>query len=336
MVEQNRIRFSSIISDPESYISEMFQLHPGAKHDKDSGYIEIKNEIINSSFRYQLLEEGLFLFSFSSFSPVDAEYNFIPNPSSDYFTLVFYFTEERTKNPLYIKTEDKFYSTDQFSMFFNGNMTAEIFIKAKQKANGLRLDIHKKWLLQNIEYPLLSHNNLLRTIIDFKSKGYVQENCQSYSSIVNNLISIFEKESFTLRKLQLRAKTYKLIHSYLDEIIQYSKESEKKKEKLNTGELRSALNYLEKKIHEDFPGNSYLAQICNISESSFNKKFKTTFNISPAHYFASLKMKEALRLLQIGHNVKDVAYKVGYKDTSSFGRSFKQYFGKSPAAYVKS
>ncbi|MFT4063083.1 MAG: hypothetical protein QM642_12090 [Edaphocola sp.] len=81
----------------------MFQLHPDAKHDSHSGAIAIKNPVMDSAFRYQLLEDGLFLFSFSSFSPVDAEYEIVPNPMADYFTLVFYFTESRTKNPLYIK-----------------------------------------------------------------------------------------------------------------------------------------------------------------------------------------------------------------------------------------
>jgi hypothetical protein len=51
----DRIRFSSLISDPEAYINEMFQLHPDATHDSNSGAIEIKNEIINSMERARLL-----------------------------------------------------------------------------------------------------------------------------------------------------------------------------------------------------------------------------------------------------------------------------------------
>ncbi len=168
---QSHIRFASLISDPDAYIKEMFQLHPDAKHDQESGAIKIENEIINSSFKYQLLEEGLFLFSFSSFSPVDAEYEFIPNPEAPYFTLVFYFTAERSKSPLYLKSDGKFYSNDQISMFFNGKMTADIFIKARHKAYGLRLDIHKDWILRNVDMQLFPQKSLLKDIIDLQAKG---------------------------------------------------------------------------------------------------------------------------------------------------------------------
>lgn len=326
------IRFSSVISDPKAYINEMFQLHPDAKHDHYSGAIEIKNPIIDSSFKYKLLEEGLFLFSFSSFSPVDAEYEFVPNPAAEYFTLVFYFTENRTKNPIYVKIDEKYYSSDQISMFFNGKMNAEIFIKAKQKAYGIRFDIHKKWFGENIEN--LPVDSSLSKILNLSEKGFVNTNCHSYNKSVKNLLSSFEKEEYSLQKINLKTHSYSLIQSYLDEILQ-SRNSDIENEKVKFGELHPALNHLEKNVYEDFPGNSFLAELCKISESSFEKKFKNSFHISPAIYFKKLKMKEALHLLQLGSNVKDVAHKIGYKDASAFGRSFKHIYEKSPAFYVK-
>lgn len=335
MADQNRIRFSSLISDPEAYIKEMFQLHPGAAHDKDSGVIEIKNPVIDSSFRYRVLEEGFFLFSFSSFSPVDAEYEFVPNPKSDYFTLVFYFTESRSKNPFYIKTENEFYSGDRFSMFFNGNMSTEIFIKAKQKSYGLRLEIHRDWLCKNIDMELLRNNSFLQHIVDRNANGYIQTDCLAYHALVTQILSVFEREKGTLQKLQLKTETCKLLALYLDEIMQSSDNDASKAEPDRTGELRFALNYMEDKACGDFPGNDHLASLCHISESAFNKKFRIIFNTTPAQYFKELKMKEALRFLQLGQNVKEVSHKLKYKNTSAFGRAFKQVYGKSPAAFVK-
>ncbi len=325
------IRFSSIISDPEAYINEMFQLHPDAMHDQYSGAIEIKNPIIDSSFRYKLLEDGLFLFSFSSFSPIDAEYEFVPNPDADYFTLVFYFTESRTKNPIYMRIEEKYYSSDQISMFFNGKMNAEIFIKAKQKAYGIRFDIHKKWLIENLEnHPA---DSILAKILNLSEKGFVNANCHSYKESVKNLLSVFENENYPLQKLDLKICSYSLINNYLDGILQ-TQIAHVKEGKVKFGEIQTALNYLEKNIYGDFPGNSFLAELCRISESSFGKKFKNSFHIPPAVYFKNMKMKEALQLLQMGNNVKDVAHKIGYKDASAFGRSFKQIYKKSPGSYV--
>jgi len=328
------IRYSSLVSDPEAYIKEMFLLHPDAKHDKLSGEIEIRNEIINSSFKYQLLEDGLFLFSFSSYSPVDAEYEFLANLRSDYFTLVFYFTEERSKNPLYLKTAGQFYSNDRISMFFNGKMTAEFFIKAKQKAFGLRLDIHKKWITENLDTRFLEKDTQLLEIINFKKISYLQLNCDNYQNLVKDLILCFDMEANPFWKLQQKNLSYALIQQYFTEIVNHRKTATRIA-KTNSGDLKAALNYMEKSLHKVFPGNPHLAELCNISESSFNKKFKTVFRNSPAQYFKELKMKESLRLLQLGQNVKDIAYAIGYKDTSAFGRAFKQFYGKSPASYVK-
>lgn len=332
---QDRIRFSSLSADPEAYLHEMFQLHPDATHDKRSGAIEIKNPVIDSSFRYLLLEEGLFLFSFSSFSPVDAEYEFIPNPRSDYFTLVFYFTESRSKTPFYIKTEKGYYSGDQFSMFFNGNMAAEIFVKARQKAYGLRLEIHKNWLYDNIDVSLLQNGSFLKKIIDGNASGYIQTGCLAYHALVTQILSFFEQRKYALLKLQLKTEISKLLILYAEEIIQSSTKDGREGAPDRMGELRFALNYMEAKIHGIFPGSNCLASLCHMSESAFNKKFRSIFNTTPAQYFKEQKMKEALQLLQLGQNVKDVARKQGYKDTSAFGRAFKQVYGKSPAAFVK-
>lgn len=326
-----RIRFSSIISDPERYIEEMFQLHPDSKHNKESGKIDIQTEIINSSFQYLLLEDGFFLFSFSSYSPVDVEYEFIPNPNSDYFSLVFYFTQSRSKNPLYIKIEESFYDTDQVSMFFNGTMNAEIFIKAKQKASGIRLDIHKKWIAANIDQSNMEQNSWLKKVLEVSQKGIVYTAIENFQSLVQAIRTDLENTQSIFKKLQLKAQCYALVNQYFENFS--------KKEKIQSDNhhpsLNPALNYLEKSLHKDFPGNDYLAKLCNLSESSFNKKFKTAFTFSAAHHFSTLKMKEALRLLQMGASVKKVSHQIGYKDPSSFGRYFKQYFGASPASYIK-
>lgn len=327
------IRFSSVVADPEAYIKEVFQLHPDAIHNEHSGSIEIKNEILDSAFRYQLLEEGLFLFTFSSFSPVDAEYEFIPNPNSPYLTLVFYFTETRSKNPLYLKLDEAFHSSDHISLFFNGKMYAEFFIKAKQRASGLRLDIHKDWLTKNFGNAALKNNLKLNAILGGKNTAYISTKSELYHDTVVEVCSQIANENFT-KTVNLKALSYSLIRLFFDE--EFCDNIEIASIKMNSGELKSALNYMEKHVNEEFVGSDFLADLCCISESSFNKKFKTIFRVSPAHYFRNLKMKEALTLLQLGYNVKDVAYKLDYKDVSAFGRSFKQIYGKSPASYVKS
>lgn len=328
------IRFSSIVSDPEAYIQELFQLHPDSIHQEHFGKIDIKNEVIDSSFQYHLLEEGLFLFTFRSFSPIDAEYEFLPNPNAPYYSLILYFTENRSKNPLYLKLDEKHYSSDQVSLFFNGNINAEFHIKAQQKAFGLRLDIHQSWFEKNEIHLNPNSKSLFSDIITFKKNCFISVDCGEFQSSVSEVMQVLQCKNLEFKKLKLKSMVYPIICDYIQNKI--AGEEQVSFTSKQSGILIEALNWMERNQSLTFPGTDFLAELCNISESSFNAKFKNSFNISASYYFKNLKMKKALNLLQLGHTVKEVAYKLEYKDVSSFGRSFKQIYGKSPAAFVKS
>lgn len=77
-----------------------------------------------------------------------------------------------------------------------------------------------------------------------------------------------------------------------------------------------------------------LAHLCGMSVSTFKRKFKEVFRISPKKYIAKMKLEKASRLLTSKeHRISDVAYDCGFETISTFNRSFKTYFGKSPTAY---
>ena len=77
-----------------------------------------------------------------------------------------------------------------------------------------------------------------------------------------------------------------------------------------------------------------LAHLCSMSVSTFKRKFKEVFRMSPKKYIAKMKLEKASRLLTSKeHRISDVAYDCGFETISTFNRSFKTYFGKSPTAY---
>ncbi|MTI30622.1 helix-turn-helix domain-containing protein [Xanthovirga aplysinae] len=77
-----------------------------------------------------------------------------------------------------------------------------------------------------------------------------------------------------------------------------------------------------------------LAHLCNMSLSTFKRKFKNVFNDSPKKYIVTKKLEKAATMLKSeGLRVSDVAYKVGFDSISTFNRNFVLKYGKTPSEY---
>ena len=80
----------------------------------------------------------------------------------------------------------------------------------------------------------------------------------------------------------------------------------------------------------------YIAKEVGLSRVHFYRKMKTLTNQSPHNFLRNIRMKQAARLFDDGHqNVNDVMYAVGYNNASSFSVAFKAVYGMSPREYIK-
>lgn len=77
-----------------------------------------------------------------------------------------------------------------------------------------------------------------------------------------------------------------------------------------------------------------LAFLCNMSLSTFKRRFLKIYNTSPQKWLLEQKMHLAARLLR-DHKTRpgEVYDQVGYESHSSFSKSFRQVFGMTPSAY---
>lgn len=76
------------------------------------------------------------------------------------------------------------------------------------------------------------------------------------------------------------------------------------------------------------------AHLCGMSLSTFKRKFDEVFKESPKKYIGKVKLEKASKLLMSEDNrISDIAYDCGFETISTFNRSFKSHFGKSPTAY---
>lgn len=79
-----------------------------------------------------------------------------------------------------------------------------------------------------------------------------------------------------------------------------------------------------------------LALKAGLNEYALKKGFPLLFGISPYGYHTQLKMERARRLLlDTQLPVLEIAYELGYTQSSSFGHEFRKWWGVSPGAFRK-
>jgi AraC-like DNA-binding protein len=77
-----------------------------------------------------------------------------------------------------------------------------------------------------------------------------------------------------------------------------------------------------------------LAFLCNMSVSTFKRRFQEIYGTSPAKWMVQQRMEIAANLLRY-HQAKpsEVFHQVGYESHSSFSESFKQLYGVTPKEF---
>ena len=77
-----------------------------------------------------------------------------------------------------------------------------------------------------------------------------------------------------------------------------------------------------------------MAVLCNLSLSSFKRKFKQVFDDTPAHYIKGKRLEHAAEQLVLGNKrISDICYECGFNELAHFSRSFAEKYGLSPSEY---
>jgi AraC-like DNA-binding protein len=77
-----------------------------------------------------------------------------------------------------------------------------------------------------------------------------------------------------------------------------------------------------------------LAFLCNMSLSTFKRRFARIYGNSPNRWLLEKRMERAAKmLLQDDRKASEIYYELGYENLSSFIQSFKQVYGITPKQY---
>ncbi len=74
-----------------------------------------------------------------------------------------------------------------------------------------------------------------------------------------------------------------------------------------------------------------ISQLCGYSKNYFGKLFKKETGLTPYRYMLEYKMKVAKTMLEDGYNVTETAARLGFSETRSFSRCYKDYHSVNPS-----
>lgn len=98
-------------------------------------------------------------------------------------------------------------------------------------------------------------------------------------------------------------------------------------------EFGPVLAYLRDHYHEPIT-NEQLARLAHLSVRAFERKFRTSFQLTPQEYLRRLRMHVASRaLVYTKQPLASLALQCGFVDQSHFSREFRRHFGRTPREY---
>lgn len=159
----------------------------------------------------------------------------------------------------------------------------------------------------------------------FKKDDFILHFIASLHLLVQNKAAI----SLEMRLLKFEELMLHLLEKYPDKILSFQPVKNKELDDL---EIRRAV---ESNIASNISVEQ-LAFLCNVSLSTFKRRFANIFQTSPNKWILQKRMEMAKELLRHGgEKPGEVFYKVGYENHSSFTKSFKQTFGITPQDFQK-
>lgn len=184
-----------------------------------------------------------------------------------------------------------------------------------------------------------------------------------YKDNLSNIINEKSTENHTLLPAY-KITSNKTIGKFIESIQHYFKNPEILKEELILIKIKELLfllmtlkeqniirfiltnlfNPIEHKFSETIDANLFenlsineLAHLCNLSLSSFNRRFKKVYKQSPKKYILTKRLEKAKSLLSRPElRISDIALDCCFDDPANFSKSFSSYFGVSPSEYRKS
>jgi AraC family transcriptional regulator, exoenzyme S synthesis regulatory protein ExsA len=188
-------------------------------------------------------------------------------------------------------------------IFFANELLQAFHLIHQQKIN----EVIKKGKMQNKE------------VLHFKNDAFTKAFAQSLAFVPLN--------STELIKLKLQEILFYLLETQPEELCSVFATAQ------NNNDDLLFKNIVDSNIDSNLSVQE-LAFLCNMSLSTFKRKFTKVFNDSPTNWIRQKRMERAAFLLTYNkERPSDIYLRLGYENFSSFTQSFKSIYGKTPKEY---
>lgn len=215
-------------------------------------------------------------------------------------------------------------NNEQIGLVTAGNMLMTERVTLRQEFESLLLFFSNEFLSKFIQkYDIRlgeKRKDSVPPVITFPKDEYLQ----TFQKSMKILEKDFKNTFFRLAKIE-EILLY-LLNKYSGEMAGF----------INNAMTKSQNNAIAHVVQNHKFGNlksEELAFLCNMSLSTFKRKFFEVYQTSPKKYMIAEKMKKAKMLLLHKQRPSDIYYELGYENLSSFSLEFKKHFGIAPSLY---
>lgn len=179
-------------------------------------------------------------------------------------------------------------------------------------------------------YIIIFDKHLLKETTDFVNKAFFDlsdRNTKFLKPLFENLIEEFNKNDKLSEKIIVQGISYLLL-----QLKRLSNENPKNKKTKSKTALKFS-KLVSDTICENISVNEYASKL-NLTVDILNEICKENYGQSPKTIILDKKITEAKRLLYFTDlSVKEIAFRLGFEDSSYFSRIFKQKTNLSPTEF---
>lgn len=196
-----------------------------------------------------------------------------------------------------------------FLIFFDNSVLTDFYLKHHQRVAEIQGN-HK---------PAVEH------YLAFKKDGFIL----NFIDSLNLLFQSTAKISMEMKLLKFEELMLYLLETHPKKMLAFQPSTQSEPDDFQVKKVAESNILSQISIEE-------MAFLCNMSLSTFKRRFAKIFRVPPSKWILLRRMEMAKDLLQReGTKPGEIFYKLGYENHSSFTKSFKQTFGITPQEFRK-